>query len=79
MTFRTCSYSVLAAIALTVQPGPAMAYIGPGVGLGALAVAVALIVGFALLIVGLIWFPLKRRLKHRQNRTTGHDTDPTSE
>ncbi|WP_234990247.1 hypothetical protein [Roseivivax lentus] len=56
----------LAAIAI---PQSALAYIGPGVGLGAIAVALSLVVGFALLIAGLVWFPLKRALKRRRTTT----------
>lgn len=56
----------LAALAATASP--AAAYIGPGAGLGAIAVTVALILGVLLLIVGLVWFPLKRMLKGRAGR-----------
>ncbi len=48
-------------------PAPAHAYIGPGAGLGAIAVAVALILGIFLLVVGLVWYPLKRFLRNRSN------------
>ena len=54
-----------------VLPGPAHAYIGPGAGLGAIAVAVALILGLFLLVVGLVWYPLKRFLRNRANAGTG--------
>lgn len=46
-------------------PDPAAAYIGPGAGLGALAVTVAILLGVVLLLVGLVWYPLKRMLKGR--------------
>lgn len=42
---------------------PAQAYIGPGAGLGAVAVTVALVLGVLLLVIGLVWYPLKRLLK----------------
>ena len=45
--------------------GPAMAYIGPGAGLGAIAVTVAMLLGVLLLVIGLVWYPLKRFLKRR--------------
>ena len=55
-------------VALTfVVPAPAYAYIGPGAGLGAIAVTVALLLGVLLLIVGLVWYPLKRLLKRGKN------------
>lgn len=47
-------------------PGPALAYIGPGAGLGALAVTVALVLGLLLLVVGLVWYPLKRLFKGKR-------------
>jgi hypothetical protein len=39
-----------------------MAYIGPGAGLGAIALTVGLVLGVALLLVGFLWYPLKRIL-----------------
>lgn len=48
------------------MPDPAHAYIGPGVGLGAIAVTVALLVGVVLLVIGLVWYPLKRLFKARK-------------
>jgi len=58
-----------------VLPGPAQAYIGPGAGLGAIAVAVALILGLLLLVVGLVWYPLKRLLKNRKAAAGSRKTD----
>ncbi len=42
-----------------------LAYIGPGAGLGALVVTIALVLGAVLLLVGLVWYPLKRLRKGR--------------
>lgn len=39
---------------------PVVAYIGPGAGLGAILLAIALGLGVLLLLVGLVWYPLKR-------------------
>ena len=55
--------ALLATVLGIVLPGPAMAYIGPGAGLGAIAVTVALFLGVLLLVIGLVWYPLKRLLK----------------
>lgn len=63
----------LAALAATASP--AAAYIGPGAGLGAIAVTVALMLGGLLLIVGLVWFPIKRMLKGRAGRGAAHRPD----
>ncbi len=45
---------------------PAQAYIGPGAGLSAIGTAVAVIGAFLLLIVGFVWYPVKRFLKNRK-------------
>jgi len=55
--------ALLAAVLGVVLPSPALAYIGPGAGLGAIAVTVALLLGVVLLVIGLVWYPLKRLLK----------------
>lgn len=52
----------LLALAAVASASPALAYIGPGAGLGALAVTVAVGLGVLFLIVGLVWYPLKRML-----------------
>ena len=44
----------------------AFAYIGPGAGLGAVATLVAIVLGLLLLVVGFLWYPLKRMLKKRR-------------
>lgn len=46
-------------------PDHALAYIGPGMGLGAIAIAIALTVGVLLLVIGLVWYPLKRLFNGR--------------
>ncbi len=56
-----------------------LAYIGPGAGLGALLVTIALLLGVVLLVVGLVWYPLKRMMKGRSTETvttTGRPDDP---
>lgn len=45
---------------------PALAYIGPGAGAGALAMVIGIFVSIGLAIVALVWYPLKRILKHRK-------------
>lgn len=48
---------------------PAAAYIGPGAGLGAISVAIAIVLGVVLLLVGFLWYPLKRMLKGNKAKT----------
>jgi len=40
-----------------------LGYIGPGVGLTVIGAALALLAGIFLLIVGFIWYPVKRLLQ----------------
>ena len=49
----------------------AHAYVGPGAGLGAVLVAIALVLGLLLLVVGFVWFPIKRMLKAKKSDTEG--------
>jgi len=58
---------------LLLVPTAAHAYIGPGAGLGAIAVAVAVVLGLVLLVVGLVWYPLKRMLKGKANSVQADD------
>ena len=51
---------------LLLFPISANAYIGPGAGLGAIGSAIALLGALILLIVGFIWYPLKRLLRRRK-------------
>jgi hypothetical protein len=56
----------LIATGLALFTHPAAAYIGPGAGIGALGTAAALIGAFLLLIVGFVWYPVKRLLNRRK-------------
>ena len=55
-----------------------LAYIGPGAGLGAILFTIALVLGVLLLVMGLVWYPLKRVLKSRSQDTvvTHHGDEP---
>ncbi len=56
--------------------GSAQAYIGPGAGLGAVALVFAVLLGFLMLVVGLVWYPLKRMLKRRKSEEPESDGSP---
>ena len=58
---------------------PAHAYIGPGAGLGAIAATIALALGVLLLIVGLVWYPLKRIMKRRSGGASDGGTKEKAE
>lgn len=64
----------LPAIALlSLIAAPAQAYVGPGAGAGAILASVAVIAGIALLVVGFLWFPIKRAMKARKAPTPAQD------
>ena len=44
-------------------PNAALAYIGPGAGLSAIGTAIAVVGAFLLLVVGFVWYPMKRLLR----------------
>lgn len=51
---------------LLLLPLHAHAYMGPGMGLGMAATVLGLFIAFILLLVGLIWLPIRRLLKSRR-------------
>lgn len=53
--------------ALVALPAPAYAYIGPGAGLGAVGALIAIVLGVLLLLVGFVWYPIKRMLKKKKS------------
>lgn len=65
MKFRSLFFG----LPILLLPNIAAAYIGPGAGLSALGTAVAVVGAFLLLIVGFIWYPVKRLLRGRRAST----------
>lgn len=57
-----------AAFFLVVAPLTAHAYIGPGMGGGALAATLGIVIAFVLILVGLVWYPLKKLIKKFKRR-----------
>lgn len=60
----------LAALALAVLPGEALAYTGPGAGLSALGSILALLAAVLFALVGFVWYPLKRLCKSLKKAPT---------
>jgi len=77
---RQIGLSVLSALfcvlALLSVAEPAMAYTGPGAGITALGSLLALISTLALVIVGFVWYPVKRLLAVKR-RKAPTETKPT--
>jgi Kef-type K+ transport system membrane component KefB len=52
---------------LACVPFSAQAYVGPGAGLGAIVVTLAIVLGLVLLVIGFLWYPLKRLLRRSRS------------
>ena len=61
-------FAVLAATSVLALP--AAAYVGPGAGLTAIGSFLVLIGTIALMIVGFIWYPVKRMLRSRRAKNS---------
>lgn len=55
--------AIAAGLAAAMFAMPAAAYIGPGAGIGAIGTFFAVIGAVVLLIVGFLWYPIKRMLR----------------
>ena len=49
-------------------PVAAQAYVGPGMGVGAAAAVLGVLAGVLLLVIGLIWYPLRRVIRKMLRR-----------
>ena len=62
----------VAAIALAVvsmaHSIDALAYVGPGLGAGTLAAVLGVVGGILMLVVGVVWYPLKRVIRRFRER-----------
>ncbi|MFZ4745247.1 MAG: hypothetical protein ACOYL0_16700, partial [Limnohabitans sp.] len=66
MHHRSPHYLALAVLLLS--PTLAFAYIGPGLGAGAIAAVLGILGGVALLVVGVLWYPLKRLFQYFRSK-----------
>lgn len=57
---RGTLYALALAAVLAALPQAAEAYIGPGAGISAIGTVVALLGALVLMIVGFVWYPIKR-------------------
>jgi hypothetical protein len=67
---------MFAAFILSAVPGMALAYIGPGAGLSAIGGVISLLGAVVLLIVGFVWYPVKRLLRRRSVAGTPDNLHP---
>jgi hypothetical protein len=62
---------IIAAIAAAISMAysiDAFAYLGPGLGVGALAAVLGVAGGILMLIVGVVWYPIKRVIRRFRER-----------
>ena len=50
----------IAGVGALFYPTLALAYIGPGLGTGAVAAVLGTVAGLLMLLIGVVWYPLKR-------------------
>ncbi len=67
--------SGLAALMLVATPGLALAYIGPGAGLSAIGSILGFVGVVLLLVLGFVWYPVKRLLRRRKARSEYRSDD----
>lgn len=64
---RKC-INFLGVIALLAYSPTTWAYIGPGLGAGVIAAVIGIVGGMAMLIVGIVWYPLKRLIRRLRSK-----------
>ena len=57
----------------SLAPGSALAYVGPGAGLSAIGSLLALAAAVLLMIVGFVWYPVKRVMRRRRQAAAAAD------
>lgn len=65
MTFKKMQRysSFLILLSAIFYSSTALAYIGPGLGSGAVAAVLGILVGLVMLVVGVVWYPLKHLIR----------------
>jgi hypothetical protein len=61
-------WSIIVAVALFAPAQDATAYIGPGMAAGAVASVLGILAGIILVLVGIIWYPIKALLRKWKQR-----------
>ena len=57
-----CGFAA-AIVLLALDAAPALAYTGPGLGLGAIGSALGVLAALLLMLVSIVWYPMKRLLR----------------
>lgn len=54
--------------AFLLYPPFALAYIGPGLGSGAIVAVLGTLAGLLMLVIGVIWYPIKRLIRRFKSK-----------
>ncbi len=60
-------YTIILFVGVLINSSQAYAYLGPGAGLSAIGSVLALLGFVFLLVVGFLWYPIKRLFKKKDN------------
>lgn len=66
---KTSFEKIVLTLILVLLGGSAFAYIGPGMTGGVFAATIGIIVALVAALFGLVWFPVKKLLKKRREKT----------
>lgn len=66
----------LGLVLLLVSNGPAMAYVGPGLGLATIGAILGGIGAVLLAILGLVWYPVKSMMKKKRKAAAPGEGKP---
>jgi hypothetical protein len=58
----------IVASGLLVAPLDALAYIGPGLGTGAMVAVLGIVAGLLMLVVGVVWYPIKKLIRYIRSK-----------
>ena len=62
---------ILGFLAAVSAPAPVFAYMGPGIGVGAVGAALGVVASLLLVLISVVWYPLKRLARRSRNRRVG--------
>jgi len=65
-------------LAAVSAPAPVFAYMGPGIGVGALGAALGVVASLLLVLISVLWYPLKRLVRRSRNRRAPAAFVPTA-
>ncbi|MEM7236532.1 MAG: hypothetical protein AAF501_01720 [Pseudomonadota bacterium] len=66
--------SAFSLLFVLLSAGPSAAYIGPGVGAGTIAAVIGVIAAIGMIVVAVIWYPLKRVIRSMKARNKDPDS-----